>query len=95
MTHSARPAETTRGGQLRWGWLALSLALILAACERAPEPTPEAKPQATPSVPALTLTRVTYADLPGWREDRLSEALPAVLHSCEKLIARPRDSLGK
>jgi hypothetical protein len=34
---------------------------------------------------ALTLTRVAFADLPGWADDHLAEALPAFLRSCEKL----------
>ncbi len=33
----------------------------------------------------LTLTKVTFAEVPGWSEDRHAEALPAVLASCDKL----------
>ena len=82
------PANLLRGASL-----AVALALSLAACERAPEPepAPQAPPQATPAVPPLTLTRVAYADLPGWTEDRLSDALPALLSSCAKLGAGPDD----
>lgn len=47
-------------------------------------------PPAAAGLPAsvrdqLTLTRVTFADVPGWSEDRHAEALPAVLASCGKL----------
>jgi membrane-bound lytic murein transglycosylase A len=33
----------------------------------------------------LTLTRVTFRDLPGWRDDQLAEAVPSFLRSCERL----------
>ncbi len=33
----------------------------------------------------LTLTRVAFADLPGWRDDALAQAVPSFLRSCERL----------
>ncbi|HZJ66021.1 MAG TPA: murein transglycosylase A, partial [Kofleriaceae bacterium] len=33
----------------------------------------------------LTLTKVGFDDLPGWADDRLAEAVPSFLRSCEKL----------
>lgn len=39
---------------------------------------------------ALTLTKTAYKDLPGWQDDKLSEAVPSFLRSCEQ-IARLKD----
>jgi len=95
MAPRSRPADLLRGAWLAVAPVFLLAAVSLAACERAPEPAPEPTPGPAPEVapapPALTLTRVTYADLPGWSEDRLSEALPALLSSCAKLGAGPDD----
>ncbi len=52
-------------------------------------PCPEvadAEPAAPPH-DELTLTKVTYADLPGWADDKHAEVLPALLASCVKLDA--------
>ncbi len=38
----------------------------------------------------LTLTRATFSELEGWADDKLSEAVPAFLRSCEQL-AKLRD----
>ena len=48
----------------------------------------------TPPRPAdkLTLTPVTFADLPGWSDDRLSQAIPALLRSCAVVAKRPADA---
>jgi membrane-bound lytic murein transglycosylase A len=48
-----------------------------------------------PSAPGarLVLAPVAFADLPGWSEDDLAEALPALRASCVKLAALPPDSL--
>jgi membrane-bound lytic murein transglycosylase A len=53
--------------------------LALAACARGPAPA------ATPREPRLVLDRVAFADLPGWREDAVGEAIPAFRRSCERL----------
>lgn len=72
-------------------WIGLAAALLLgavvAACET--QRTPPAKEISTP--PALLLTPVAYAALPGWGEDSLSDALPALRRSCERLERLPDD----
>jgi membrane-bound lytic murein transglycosylase A len=40
---------------------------------------------------ALTLTRVAFADLPGWADDNLAEAVASFLRSCDKLHALADD----
>lgn len=40
----------------------------------------------------LTLTRVAFADLPGWVDDSLAEAVPSFLRSCDKLHALADDA---
>ncbi|MGE0869288.1 MAG: murein transglycosylase A [Kofleriaceae bacterium] len=74
-------------------------ALLVAACgsssvaPRAAQSPPAARcPDAVaepppPSHDQLTLTRVTFADLPGWAADRHAEAIPSFLRSCAKLAA--------
>lgn len=71
----AQPAALRRLGAF------LSLAALLAAC--APEKPP-------PGL-SLRLERSSFTDLPGWPEDRTAEALPALLRSCAKILARPAD----
>lgn len=63
------------------------LALWLGACAtpEAPAPeTPAAPPSAAapPPAPAALLLPADWSDLPGWRQDRLSEALPALRQQC-------------
>lgn len=48
---------------------------------------PVAPPVDKPVQP--TLTPVGFADLPGWREDNVREAWPALLQSCQALLRRP------
>jgi membrane-bound lytic murein transglycosylase A len=62
--------------------LALAAA-ALAACEREP---------AAPPAETLTLEPVRVGELPGWNDDRLAEALPAIRSSCAKLAAQPDDT---
>ena len=38
-----------------------------------------------PSHDQLALTKAKFADLPGWADDHLAEAVPSFLRSCEKL----------
>ena len=63
-------------------------------CEACPAPPPavalacdEADPEAvtTKGDEKLTLVKGKFADLPGWNDDALSEALPAFLASCAQL----------
>ena len=70
------------------------LGVSLIACEpRAPEkpPAPEPEPAAE-----LLLEPTVYDQLPGWREDKLAEAFPALRRSCERLLRGPDDrNVGK
>jgi membrane-bound lytic murein transglycosylase A len=60
----------------------LLLLPLLAACERKPQaPTPPAAVSKE-----LRLAPARFADLPGWTEDRLAEALPALQRSCARLL---------
>jgi membrane-bound lytic murein transglycosylase A len=40
----------------------------------------------------LTLTRIAFAELPGWTDDPLAEAMPSFLRSCDKLRALADDA---
>lgn len=42
--------------------------------------------------PSPVFSIASFDDLPGWREDRVSAALPAFLQSCEKTAQRPADA---
>jgi membrane-bound lytic murein transglycosylase A len=64
---------------------ALMLSLALAA---APAPQVEAAPEAAPA-PAVLLEPVAFADLPGWRDDPVAAALPALQRSCGRLAGQP------
>ena len=45
----------------------------------------------SPPKDTLTLTKVKYSDLPGWTDDKLSEAVPSFLRSCA-VIAKLKNS---
>ena len=74
-------------GRLRIGLIAgASLAVILTAALIAFY-------LLRPSVPPrLTLSSARFADVPGWQGDRLSEAIPAFLHSCEHYLGKSDDT---
>ena len=57
----------------------------LAACEREAPPPPSA-------APAVTLTPVEIAALPGWQTDNPAGVLPAWRRSCEKMLQKPADT---
>lgn len=58
------------------------LAALLAACAAPPQGTPKADT----SVAALPrLIESSWAELPGWSDDNLAEAWPALLRSCDVL----------
>ncbi len=61
-------------------WVLALVAAALGACER--EPAVEVPER-------LALTPVAFDDIPGWGEDRLSEALPALARSCARLAGQP------
>jgi membrane-bound lytic murein transglycosylase A len=46
----------------------------------------------SPIPPAPSLQPAHFADLPGWREDQLAEALPALLLQCQRLALLPPDT---
>jgi len=66
----------------------LSVSMAVAACERAPDKTESMLP--TPE--SVRLERVDFADLPGWDDDDLGKALPALRRTCDKLAGRPADT---
>ncbi len=51
------------------------------------------EPPAPPEAPAVAVygTPVEGASLPGWSADDVSEALPALLRSCDRVLAQPAD----
>jgi membrane-bound lytic murein transglycosylase A len=53
-------------------------------CKCGDEDTTKQQPQAPPH-DELRLTRVKFADVPGWADDRVAEAVPAFVASCAKL----------
>lgn len=58
-------------------------------------PCPPTRPRPTPPVDRSRFRAATWADLPGWADDRHAEAAAAFLASCEKLAALPdRDFVG-
>lgn len=65
---------------------ALALA-ALAAC--APREAPP--PPAAPPLPKLALAPASFADLPGWADDRHAEFLPAFARTCARLARLPDD----
>lgn len=71
--------------------LAVSVAVLLAACQTTPLTTPpvsqpSTKPTAQPG-PAMRAT--TFSQLPGWNNDDLREAWPALQSSCSVMIRKP------
>ena len=89
---NAAPGEALhqRDGSRVHGLVA-TLLVLLAACTTTP-PTPPTPPAPTPAVatrPTAQLTPVTYADLPGWQDDDIEAAWPALLRSCRALRNRP------
>ncbi len=68
------------------GWIfALVAALVLAACEKRPPDL------GLPLPDGMTLEKAAFEELPGWRDDTLAKALPALRRSCGKLSGYPDD----
>ena len=67
-------------------WILFAVALLLiaavTACEIQREPPAEEKPPAA----NLILSPAAFSDLPGWRADEASAALPALRRSCERVL---------
>ncbi len=68
-------------GPRSWPRAIVLLAMVagLAACEK----------KAPPPAPPLSFTQVEFAALPGWSQDELGLALPALVRSCARLAGRP------
>ena len=50
----------------------------------------------TPDKPFMSIFPITYAELPGWKSDNLSENLPVLIRSCLKLRRLPKNkAMGK
>ena len=75
---------------------ALALALLLAACaERAAPPPPSAPPSAA-QPDRFGLIPARFDQLPGWQDDQVAAALPALGRTCERLLRLPLDrSVGQ
>ncbi|MBX3157636.1 MAG: murein transglycosylase A [Deltaproteobacteria bacterium] len=58
----------------------------------APQPCLHDDTAKGPAHDTMTLTRVAHKDLPGWADDKQSEAVPSFLRSCEKLAAMRDDA---
>ncbi|MFS2114538.1 murein transglycosylase A [Herbaspirillum frisingense] len=70
--------------------LAVSVAVLLAACQTTPLTTPPvSQPPAKPTVqPGPAMRATTFSQLPGWGNDDLREAWPALQSSCSVLIRK-------
>ncbi|NMM45040.1 murein transglycosylase [Rhodospirillaceae bacterium KN72] len=65
---------------------------VLWGCEAEKEPEkPEEKAPTEEAAPALALSPVAFADLPGWTDDGLDGAQQALLRSCGRITAQPAD----
>lgn len=77
---------------LRRFGLVVATAMALSGCPQSPPATTDSD--------RVTLTPARFSDLPGWNEDHLAEAWPAVLRSCAAIANQPaakpigRDGLG-
>lgn len=71
--------------------MAVSVAVLLAACQTTPLTTPApGQPASRPVVqPGPAMRATTFAQLPGWNNDDLREAWPAVQSSCSVMIRKP------
>ncbi len=75
--------------------LAALAAIAVAACTTVPRPpAPPPKPPVTPVAPPearvpAKLLPASFAELPGWNDDRVDEAWPAFLAGCKRLVAMP------
>jgi membrane-bound lytic murein transglycosylase A len=54
---------------------------------------PQAEPEPVEVEPMLVLQKVDYSELPGWQNDKVGQALPALLKSCKRLMKKKDDAL--
>jgi membrane-bound lytic murein transglycosylase A len=79
---------------------ALAALAVLAGCSRSvPPPLPASAPAGTPAWnvptgPGPAMTPVGFDHLPGWSQDRVSEAMPGFLADCTQMLANPAVPLG-
>lgn len=71
-----------RSGKLWFG--ALAVLALLAGCAAPPPPN-----QQKPAKAKLILQPASFDALPGWRDDHVAAALPALLKSCARRLAQP------
>jgi peptidoglycan lytic transglycosylase A len=68
-------------------WIGLTLAALLVVAAAGYRLLVRSPPE-----PRLTLAPARFEALSGWGEDRVSAALPALLRSCKKLLAKPENA---
>lgn len=78
---------------------ALAALAVLAGCAQTPPPLPVSAPAGTPAWnvptgPGPAMTAVRFDHLPGWTQDRASEALPGFKANCVQMLANPSSALG-
>ncbi len=71
--------------------MAVSVAVLLAACQTTPltTPAPSQPPSKPVAQPGPAMRATTFAQLPGWTNDDLREAWPALQSSCSVMIRKP------
>src|SRR4051812_28049894 len=77
---------------MRWGTLAIVMTARVALADCPADDPANAPP---PIHDTLTLTKAKWADLPGWADDKLSEAVPSFLNSCARIAElKDEDPVG-
>jgi membrane-bound lytic murein transglycosylase A len=71
---------------------ATTTAIAAATVPMEPPPCPRVVPRPPPPIDRASFAKASWDDLVGWNEDRLSEAIPAFLRSCQKLDAMADDA---
>ncbi|MBB6253472.1 murein transglycosylase A [Nitrospirillum iridis] len=72
-----------------------ALLLLTTACSLLGLEEPAPAPPAPAPGAKLVLQPASFADLPGWQADKVTEALPALLRSCDKLLRQTTGVAGK
>ena len=73
----------------------LVTAALLSACSTGPDLSQGRAAPTTGRMASgpLSLQAVSFGDLPGWREDGVAEALPALRHSCDHIVNMPQGKM--